>query len=108
VAPIAAAATDLEAAGTEHDAALVRAHFAEGELKKLEGLKNEAEAHFGALMELCDTRALLVRAEQLEADHRSAEAREQEGKLAARLEENAAHLQQRETALAEFGGNFKV
>ena len=108
VAPIAAAAADLEAAGTDHDAALGRARFAEDELGKLETLKNEAEAHLGALMELCDKRALAVRLDQLEADHRSAEAREQEGKIAARLEENAALLQQKEAALADFGGNYKA
>lgn len=66
VAPIAAAATDLEAATAEHDAALVRAHFAEGELRKLAALRDEAEQHFASLMLLCDRRALAVRLEQHE------------------------------------------
>ncbi len=108
VAPIASAATSLEAAVMEHDAALVRAHFAEGELRKLAALRDEAEQHFVALMELCDKRALAVRLEQHEADHRSQEAREQETKLAERLQENAAMLAQREQAQADFGTNFKA
>jgi structural maintenance of chromosome 4 len=108
VEPIAAAASNLEAAVTDHDAALVRAHFAEGELRKLAALRDEAEQHFGALMELCDKRALGVRLEQFEADSRSKDAHEQEAKLAERMEENAALLAQREQAQADFAANFKA
>ena len=108
VAPIAAAATDLEAAVVEHDAALVRTHFAEGELRKLEALKNEAESHFEALMELCDKRATVVRLDQMDADSRSAEARDQEAKLAARLEENVALLKQKEELMADAAAGFKA
>ncbi len=73
VEPIAAASRDLEAAAGEHDAALGRANFAVHERDKLAGLKDEAVAHFAALMELCDKRALLVRLDQLEATQRAAE-----------------------------------
>ena len=106
VEPIAKAAADLEAAVLEHDAALERTHFAEHELKKLRTLKEEAEAHFQALMELCDKRALLIRLEQAEAEARTAETRATELALQQRLEHNGALLEDKEGQLRDMAARY--